>query len=97
MSIIDEKTVANLSDLSKIEFSDSESATLQQELTKVLGFISQLEEVNVDGVQPMTSVVEGMATPEREDEVTVEDRREELLASAPEQEMGFYVVPRTVE
>ena len=97
MSVIDEVLVGKLATLSRLEFTKDETTILQQELGSILDFISQLQEVSTDGVEPMTSVVSGMHAREREDKVTEENRRDEYLAVAPESEMGFYVVPRVVE
>lgn len=97
MSTVDKALVERLANLSRLQFSDDEVSTLQGQLSNILNFISQLQEVNTDGVEPMASVIEGMSTREREDVVSEQDRRDAYLNVAPHSEMGFYVVPRVVE
>lgn len=97
MSAVDRALVEKLSKLSRLDFNTEQQTVLQKELGNILDFISQLKNVNTDGVEPMASVVAGMATREREDKVTATNNRDEYLAIAPQSEMGFYVVPRVVE
>lgn len=97
MSTIDEALVEKLGTLSRLSFTKEENKTLQGELGNILDFISQLQEVNTDGIEPMASAVATAQTPERPDEVTEENRRDDYLAVAPQSEMGFYVVPRVIE
>ena len=92
MSTVDIPLVEKLATLSRLSFTQQEKETLQQELGNILDFISQLQEVNTDGVQPMASTVG-----ERPDAVTEENRRDEYLAVSPKSEMGFYVVPKVIE
>lgn len=94
---IDLETVDNLAALSRLEFDDEEREEIRQKLSTILEFVSQLQEVDTENVAPMASTVEVTSTREREDEVTEEDHREEYLANAPAQEMGFFVVPRVIE
>ena len=68
----------------------------EEQLLSAVGVIEQLNEVDTDGVAPMTSVTE-MLAPMRVDEVTDGDCRDEVLANAPEETDGFYVVPKVVE
>ena len=97
MSTIDHTLVEKLGNLSRLSFTDEENKTLQSELGNILDFISQLQEVNTDGIEPMASAVATAQTPERTDTVTEENRRDAYLAVAPQSEMGFYVVPRVIE
>ncbi len=97
MSIIDTKTVEKLAKLSRLKVTEEEKTILVHELTKVMDMAAKVQSVNTDAVQPMTSVIENAQTPERDDAVSEENRREEYLAIAPKAEMGFYVVPRSVE
>lgn len=97
MSTVDKALVERLANLSRLQFSETEVSTLQGQLSNILNFISQLQEVNTDGVEPMASVIEGMSTRERDDVVSEQDRRDAYLNVAPQSEMGFYVVPRVVE
>lgn len=94
---IDIKTVNKLAKLSAMKFDDATAAEIGQDLNKIVNFISQLQEVQTDGIEPMTSTVGNNITPEREDKVTAVNNREELQQPAPQSEMGFFVVPRVVE
>jgi len=70
--------------------------TLVGELNGLLEWIDQLNEVDVDGVEPMTTPVK-FPLPQRVDEVTDGDVRDKVLANAPKSEEGFFVVPKSVE
>jgi aspartyl-tRNA(Asn)/glutamyl-tRNA(Gln) amidotransferase subunit C len=93
---IDKNTVRKVAHLARIRVTDEEVEILSGELSKILQMIEQLNEVNTDGVEPMTSVIE-MQMPEREDKVTDGGIPEKILANAPEQTAGFFVVPKVVE
>jgi aspartyl-tRNA(Asn)/glutamyl-tRNA(Gln) amidotransferase subunit C len=93
---IDKNTVKKVARLARIRISDDEVDVLSGELSKILAMIEQLNEVKTDGVEPMTSVIE-MQMPEREDKVTDGGIPEKILANAPEQTAGFFVVPKVVE
>ena len=93
---IDINTVRKVAKLARIRTTDAEAEVLSGELSKILKMIEQLNEVNTDGVEPMTSVIE-MKMPEREDAVTDGGIPEKILANAPEQAAGFFVVPKVVE
>lgn len=97
MSIIDAKTVEKLAKLSRLKVTDEEKTILEHELTKVMDMAAKVQSINTDDVEPMTSVIENAQTPERTDAVSEENRRDEYLNVAPKAEMGFYVVPRSVE
>ena len=94
---IDRDTVKKLAKLSSLEYNEENADGIAEKLNGILTFVSQLQEVNTDGVSPMASTVSANSTPEREDAVTAENKREEYLEIAPKAEMGFYVVPRVVE
>jgi aspartyl-tRNA(Asn)/glutamyl-tRNA(Gln) amidotransferase subunit C len=94
---IDLSTVENLATLSRLEFDEEGKEEIRQQLNKIVEFISQLQEVDTEGVEPMASTVSATSTREREDAVTEEDLRDELMKSSPQSEMGFFVVPRVVE
>jgi aspartyl-tRNA(Asn)/glutamyl-tRNA(Gln) amidotransferase subunit C len=93
---IDINTVRKVARLARIRTTDAEAEVLSGELSKILKMIEQLNEVNTDGIEPMTSVIE-MKMPEREDAVTDGGIPEKILANAPEQTAGFFVVPKVVE
>ena len=93
---ITDTDVRKIARLSRIRVEDAEVAHLAGELNGILGWIEQLQEVDVEGVEPMTSAV-SMKAPMREDRVTDGEKRDEVLANAPKREDGFFVVPRSVE
>ncbi len=82
--------------LSRIAVPEERLEELAGELNGIMGWIDQLSEVDIEGVQPMTSVVETQL-PMREDVVTDGDKQSEILANAPRSEAGFFVVPKSVE
>jgi aspartyl-tRNA(Asn)/glutamyl-tRNA(Gln) amidotransferase subunit C len=93
---IDASTVAKVAHLARIAVPASEREGLAVELSSILGWVEQLGEVNVDGVEPMTSVTP-MALPLREDVVTDGEIRDKVLANAPDARAGFFAVPKVVE
>ena len=88
--------VKKIARLSRIRVEEAEVEHLAGELNGILGWIEQLQEVDVEGVEPMTSAVD-VEAPMREDLVTDGEKRDEILANAPKEEDGFFVVPRSVE
>ncbi|ACT59666.1 Asp-tRNA(Asn)/Glu-tRNA(Gln) amidotransferase subunit GatC [Hirschia baltica] len=82
--------------LSRIKIKDERVEPMAQELNGILGWIEQLNEVDVEGIEPMTSVVE-VSLPMRADEVNDGNRQAEVLANAPNSADGFFVVPKVVE
>jgi aspartyl-tRNA(Asn)/glutamyl-tRNA(Gln) amidotransferase subunit C len=93
---LDEATVARIARLARIAVPEAELAPLATELSHILQWIEQLNEVDTDGVPPMTSVA-AMKLAWREDEVTDGGRPEDILANAPERQDGYFVVPKVVE
>ena len=93
---LDKETVARIAALARIKVPESEQSHLAQELSSILGWIEQLNEVPTDDVAPMASVA-AMRLPEREDVVADGDCRDRILANAPQQTRGFFVVPKVVE
>ncbi len=88
--------VRKVARLSRIAVPDERLEELAGELNGIMGWIDQLNEVNVDGVEPMTSVV-ATALPMREDVVSDGNIQDQVLANAPRSEDGFFVVPKAVE
>jgi aspartyl-tRNA(Asn)/glutamyl-tRNA(Gln) amidotransferase subunit C len=82
--------------LARIAVADEEVEHLKGELNAMLAFVEQLSEVDVSGVEPMTSVTP-MAMKKRADVVTDGNIRDEVLANAPSTEDGFFLVPKVVE
>ncbi len=93
---LDEATVARIARLARIEIEPDELAPLAGELSHILGWIEQLNEVDTDNVAPMTSVTP-MQLRFREDVVADGDRAEEILSNAPERQGHYFVVPKVVE
>jgi len=93
---VDPATVRRIAHLARIAVSDDEVLHLQSELNAILAFVEQLDQVNVDGVEPMTSVIP-MKLPMREDVVTDGEIAAKVLANAPLTEDGFFLVPKVIE
>ena len=92
------QNVQKLATLSRLTFSQEEAEALAPQLDKIVGFISELNTANTDGITPMSSAVSAAAgTPQRADEVTMPGDVENAQRIAPKAELGFYVVPRVVE
>jgi aspartyl-tRNA(Asn)/glutamyl-tRNA(Gln) amidotransferase subunit C len=93
---IDAATVRRVAHLARILEPEDRLEPLAQELSGILAWIEQLNEVDTDGVEPMTSVV-AAKLPMREDVVTEGGSAERILANAPKSANGFFVVPKVVE
>jgi aspartyl-tRNA(Asn)/glutamyl-tRNA(Gln) amidotransferase subunit C len=93
---VDTATVRRIAHLSRIAVEDDEVAHLQSELNAILAFIEQLRGVDVENVEPMTSVMP-MQLKQREDEVTDGFIADAIVANAPQREDHFFVVPKVVE
>jgi aspartyl-tRNA(Asn)/glutamyl-tRNA(Gln) amidotransferase subunit C len=93
---LDTDTVRRIARLARIRVDDGALAPLADELNNILGWIEQLDEVDTDGVAPMTSVVE-MVQRLRADQVDDGGIADDVLANAPDAADGFYTVPKVVE
>jgi len=93
---VDAATVRHIAKLARIAVSDEEVAALEPELNNILGWIEQLQEVDVTGVQPMTAVIPNTLRM-RQDVVNDGGIRDEVLANAPAAEHGFFAVPKVIE
>jgi aspartyl-tRNA(Asn)/glutamyl-tRNA(Gln) amidotransferase subunit C len=93
---LDEATVARIARLARIAVPEAELQPLAGELSHILGWIEQLNEVDTADVPPMTSVV-ATRLKLRADEVTDGERPEDILGNAPERQDGYFVVPKVVE
>jgi len=93
---LDEATVARIARLARIAVPEAELQPLAGELSHILGWIEQLNEVDTADVPPMTSVVAAKLRL-RVDEVTDGERPEDILRNAPERQDGYFVVPKVVE
>jgi aspartyl-tRNA(Asn)/glutamyl-tRNA(Gln) amidotransferase subunit C len=93
---VDAKTVGHIAKLARIAVSDAEVEALAPELSNILGWIEQLQEVDVSGVEPMTAVIPNVLRL-RDDVVTEGGIRDKILANAPVAEHGFFAVPKVIE
>lgn len=93
---LDPATVRRIARLARIHVEENEVARLQSELNGILGWIEQLNEVNVDGVEPLTGAAQ-MALKMRNDVVTDGGIPDKVLANAPERSGSFFTVPKVVE
>ena len=93
---IDKETARKVAHLARIEVAEDQLETLAGELNGILGFMEQLNEVDVDGVEPMTSVTP-MRLKRRVDVVSDGDQQAAVLANAPDAREGFFAVPKVVE
>ncbi len=93
---VDLKTVKRVASLARIAVSDEQAETLSGELNTILGFVEQLDEVDVTGVEPMTSVVDSKMRL-RNDEVTDGNKADDIVANSPLTEDHFFMVPKVIE
>ena len=93
---VDQNTVKRVARLARLKVKDEDVPRLAGELNAILGFIEQLNEVDVQGVEPLTSVVT-MKMKMRKDEVTDGHVPKKIVANAPAQEDSFFMVPKVVE
>ena len=93
---VDLNAVRRIAHLARIEVTEAETPHLQSEINAILKFDEALDAVNVEGVEPMTSVIP-MLLPMREDVVTDGGIAPLVLANAPVTEDGFFVVPKVIE
>jgi len=93
---VDAATVRRIAHLSRIAVADGEVEHLRGELNAILAFVEQLSEVDITGVEPMTSVTP-MAMKKRQDAVTDGGIAEDVLRNAPAREGNYFVVPKVVE
>ena len=88
--------VKKIAKLSRFHVEDAQLQPIAEDLNGILGWIEQLGEVDVEGVEPMTAAVD-MAAPLRADDVSDGGKRDDVLKNAPKSDDGFFVVPRSVE
>ncbi|WP_445682039.1 Asp-tRNA(Asn)/Glu-tRNA(Gln) amidotransferase subunit GatC [Radicibacter daui] len=93
---LDTATVRRIASLARIKVSDDALDHWTQEMNSILGWIEQLQQVNTDGVEPMSSVA-NMTLRQREDAITDGGIQDKVLANAPDATAGFYTVPKVVE
>lgn len=93
---VDTATVKRVARLARIAVSDEEAEALRGDLNAILGFVEQLNEVDVTGVEPMTAVIP-MTMKMRDDVVTDGGISAKVVANAPERADAFFAVPKVVE
>lgn len=93
---VDIQTVKRVARLARIAVSDDDASRMMGELNTILGFVEQLNEVDVTGVEPMTSVTP-MLMKKRADVVTDGGKAEAVVANAPASAENFFLVPKVVE
>lgn len=93
---MDKETITRIAKLARIKVTDADKEYYARELTGILQWIEQLNEINTDGVPLLTSVAE-MQLPRREDKVTDGNRQEEIVKNAPQSDYGCFVVPKVME
>lgn len=93
---LDAAMVRRIASLSRIRIEEAEVPRLQAELSAILGWIEQLNEVDVEGVEPLAGA-SGVALRAREDEITDGGIAEQVLANAPDRVGEFFTVPKVVE
>jgi aspartyl-tRNA(Asn)/glutamyl-tRNA(Gln) amidotransferase subunit C len=93
---VDLATVKRVAKLARIAVTEEEAARMEGELNTILGFVEQLNEVDVEGVEPMTSVTP-MEMKKRVDQVTDGNKAADIVANAPATQDNFFLVPKVVE
>jgi len=93
---VNTEQVRHIAKLARIQMSDAEIDALVPELNNILGWVEQLGEVDTDGIEPLTAVIDQKLRL-RDDVVNDGDRRDAVLANAPEAEHGFFAVPKVIE
>ena len=98
---IDITTVKKVASLARIAVTGDQAETLVPELNNILGWVEQLGEVDVSGVEPMTAVIPNQLRLREDkanaDPLTGGDVRDKVLANAPQAEHGFFAVPKVIE
>jgi len=93
---IDTETARRVAKLARIKVEDEDLPALAQDFNRILGFVEQLNEVDVEGVDPMTSVTP-LRLKRRDDKVTDGNMADKVLSNAPDAREGFFAVPKVVE
>jgi aspartyl-tRNA(Asn)/glutamyl-tRNA(Gln) amidotransferase subunit C len=93
---VSEKEVRHVAKLARLALSDTEIDKMVPELNNILGWVEQLGEVNTDGVEPLTAVID-LKLRLRDDVIDDGDIRDKVLANAPDAQHGFFAVPKVIE
>jgi aspartyl-tRNA(Asn)/glutamyl-tRNA(Gln) amidotransferase subunit C len=93
---VNEQQVRHVAKLARLALSDAEIDKMVPELNNILGWVEQLAEVDTDGVEPLTAVID-LKLRLRDDVVNDGDVRDAVLANAPDAQHGFFAVPKVIE
>ena len=93
---VNEEQVRHVAKLARLALSDAEIDKMVPELNNILGWVEQLGEVDTDGVEPLTAVID-LKLRLRDDVVTDGDMRDKILLNAPDAQHGFFAVPKVIE
>ncbi|MFC7537715.1 Asp-tRNA(Asn)/Glu-tRNA(Gln) amidotransferase subunit GatC [Sphingomonas sp. GCM10030256] len=93
---VDTATVRHIAKLARLQMSDAEVEALVPELNNILGWVEQLGEVDTDGIEPLTAVIEQKLRL-RDDVVNDGNCRDAVLVNAPDAQHGFFAVPKVIE
>ena len=93
---VNEQQVRHVAKLARLALSDAKIDKMVPELNNILGWIEQLAEVDTDGVEPLTAVID-LKLRLRDDVVTEGDLRDKVLLNAPDAQHGFFAVPKVIE
>lgn len=93
---IDKQTVNRVAFLSRLKIDEDKIAATENEFNKIISWVEQLNEVDTDKVEPLSAVNDTVLA-SRKDKVTEGQQAEQILANAPMQEYGYFVVPKVVE
>lgn len=93
---IDQDTVQKVANLARLQVDDADSTELASRLSDILAMVDQLQQADVDGIEPMAHPLD-VSQPLRADEVTASDLRDKVMTLAPAAEDGCFLVPRVIE
>lgn len=94
--MVSKEDVKHIAELSKLEFSDEEIEYFTEEFAKIIEYVGQLKEIDTEGVEP-TYNISSKAQPLREDVVRESLPKEEVLKNAPEEQYGYFKLPKIVD
>ncbi len=95
--VITEGVVRHVAKLSRLHLNEEQAATFREQLSGILDYVAQLNEVDIEGVQPTTHVLSSMKNVFREDEIRVSMSPDEALANAPARRDNFFQVPKVIK
>lgn len=93
---IDDQLISRLENLARLQLSTTEKEGLKTDLTNILGMVEKLQELDVEGVEPLVYLNEAINRP-REDKISNEVDREAALRNAPDQDGTFFRVPKVID